>query len=286
MSEATAGAGQRVRTREPAAGSGEGETVNGAVHLQLAGESALVVLDSPGRLNAISESMWQSLARIFEAIAATPEPRVVVVRGAGRNFAAGADIDEFERVRGDPASGRRYHLETIANALAAIGACPVPVIAAIEGVCVGGGLEVALACDLRIAAAGARIGAPVGRLGFPFALPELVPLLQLVGPGVAAELLLEGRLLDADEAAARGLVTRAVPADRFEAEVHDCVTRVTAGSPRSARENKANIRRLTATGGAYTEHELDASFAFLESDDYREGVAAFRAKRPARFTGR
>lgn len=283
---ATAGAGQRVRSRDPGAGSGESETVNGTVHLQLAGESALVVLDAPGRLNAISESMWQSLARIFETIAATPEPRVVVVRGAGRNFAAGADIDEFERVRGDPASGRRYHLETIANALAAISGCPVPVIAAIEGVCVGGGLEVALACDLRIAAAGARIGAPVGRLGFPFALPELVPLLRLVGPGVAAELLLEGRLLDADEAAARGLVTRAVPVDRFEAEVHDCVTRVTAGSPRSARENKANIRRLTATGGAYTEHELDASFAFLESDDYREGVAAFRAKRPARFTGR
>jgi enoyl-CoA hydratase/carnithine racemase len=104
--------------------------VNGTVHLQRAGESALVVLDSPGRLNAISESMWQSLARIFEGIAAAPEPRAVVVRGAGRNFAAGADIDEFERVRGDPASGRRYHLETIANALAAISGCPVPVIAA------------------------------------------------------------------------------------------------------------------------------------------------------------
>ena len=92
----------------------------------------------------------------------------------------------------------------------AIEACPVPVVAAIEGVCVGGGLEVAVACDLRIAADTARIGAPVGRIGFPFALPELVPLLRLVGPGVAAELLLEGRLFDAHEAAARGLVTRAV----------------------------------------------------------------------------
>jgi enoyl-CoA hydratase/carnithine racemase len=258
----------------------------GAVHLQSAGETATVVLDAPGKLNAISESMWQALARIFGTFIDAPNLRAVLVRGAGRNFAAGADIEEFERVRGDAVSGRRYHLETIANALAAISACPVPVLAAIEGVCVGGGLEVAVACDLRIAADSARIGAPVGRLGFPFALPELVPLLRLVGPGVASELLLEGRLLDAAEAAQRGLITRAVPADRFDAEIAACIGRLTAGSPRSARENKANIRRMTASGGIYTAHELDASFAFLESDDYREGVAAFRAKRPARFTGR
>jgi enoyl-CoA hydratase/carnithine racemase len=145
---------------------------------------------------------------------------------------------------------------------------------------------VAIASDLRIAADNARIGAPVGRLGFPFALPELVPLLRLVGPGVASELLLEGRLFDAHEAASRGLVTRAVAVDRFDAGLRDCVSRIVAGSPLSARENKANIRRLTATGGVYTERELDASFAFLQSDDYREGVSAFRAKRPARFTGK
>ncbi len=260
--------------------------MSGVVHLRSAGETATVILDSPGKLNAISESMWQALARVFSTFAETPGLRAVVIRGAGHNFAAGADIEEFERVRGQPADGRRYHLETIANALAAIGACPVPVIAAIEGVCVGGGLEVAIASDLRIAADNARIGAPVGRLGFPFALPELVPLLRLVGPGVAAELLLEGRLFDAHEAAARGLVTRAVDVGRFDTELRDCVTRIVAGSPLSARENKANIRRLSATGGVYTEHELDASFAFLQSEDYREGVAAFRAKRPARFTGR
>jgi len=260
--------------------------MSGVVHLQRAGETAVVVLDSPGKLNAISEAMWQALARLFRELADDMALRAIVVRGAGRNFAAGADIDEFAQLRSDPSQGRRYHLETIANALAAIGDCPVPVVAAIEGVCVGGGLEVAVACDLRIAADTARIGAPVGRLGFPFAWPELVPLLRLVGPGVAAELLLEGRLLDAHEAAARGLVTRAVAVERFEPEVQECVTRICAGSPRSARENKAAIRKLAASGGVYTEHELDASFDFLQSDDYREGVAAFLAKRPARFTGR
>ena len=258
----------------------------GFVHVAATGDFATVTLDSPGKLNAISESMWQALARTFAAAAQEPQLRAVVIRGAGHNFAAGADIDEFERVRGDAASGRRYHLETIANALDAIAACPVPVVAAIEGVCVGGGLEVAVACDLRIAADNARIGAPVGRIGFPLALPELVPLVRLVGPGVASELLLEGRLLDAQEAAARGLVTRVAPAERFEDELQNCLTRIAAGSPRAARENKANIRRLAANGGRYTEHDLDESFGFLESEDYREGVAAFVGKRPAQFTGR
>jgi enoyl-CoA hydratase/carnithine racemase len=258
----------------------------GSVHVAATGEFATVTLDSPGKLNAISESMWQALARTFAAAAQESHLRAVVIRGAGHNFAAGADIDEFERVRGDAASGRRYHLETIANALDAIAACPVPVVAAIEGVCVGGGLEVAVACDLRIAADTARIGAPVGRIGFPLALPELVPLVRLVGPGVASELLLEGRLFDAQEAAVRGLVTRVAPAERFEDELQQCLTRIAAGSPRAARENKANIRRLAANGGRYTEHELDESFGFLESEDYREGVAAFVGKRPAQFTGR
>lgn len=260
--------------------------MSGAVHVERSGETAVVVLDSPGKLNAISQAMWQALARRFRGFAQDESLRTVVVRGAGRNFAAGADIDEFAQLRTDPSEGRRYHLETIANALAAITECPMPVVAAIEGVCVGGGLEVAVACDLRIAADNARIGAPVGRLGFPFAWPELVPLLRLVGPGVAAELLLEGRLLGAPEAAARGLVTRTVDLERFESEVQECVARICAGSPRSARENKLAIRKLTASGGVYTEHELDASFGFLQSDDYREGVAAFLAKRPARFTGR
>jgi enoyl-CoA hydratase/carnithine racemase len=259
--------------------------MSGQIHRQIAGQVATLTLDAPGKMNAISESMWLSLAQAFVGIAAEADLRVVVVRGAGHDFAAGADIDEFERVRGDAASGRRYHLETIANALQAIESCPLPVVAAIQGVCVGGGLEVAVACDLRLADDTARLGAPVGRLGFPLALPELAPLLRLVGPGVASELLLEGRLYDAHEAATRGLVTRVVAAAQFESELHDCVKRIAAGSPLAAHQNKSHIRQLAASGGRYTEHELDASFAFLESQDYREGVAAFRAKRPPHFTG-
>lgn len=247
---------------------------------------ATVTLDSPGKLNAVSVAMWQGLARIFNEIGDAEALRVIVIRGANGNFAAGADIDEFERVRHDPSSGRKYHLETIGNALTAIDRCPVPLVAAIEGVCVGGGLEIASLCDIRLAAASARFGVPIGRLGFPLALPELVPLLRLAGPAVAAELLLESRVLSADEAAARGLITRVVAAASLEVELQLCVAHIAAGSPLAARQNKANIRRFQSRGLDYTQHELDESFAFLDSHDYHEGVRAFLAKRSPNFLGK
>jgi enoyl-CoA hydratase/carnithine racemase len=263
--------------------------MGGQVHLARDGGVVSVTLDSPGKLNALSESMWTALASAFteinspDSVAST---RVVVIRGAHGNFAAGADIEEFERVRYDRPSGRQYHLQTIGNALAAVDACPVPLVAAIEGVCVGGGLEIAAACDIRLAADNGRFGVPIGRLGFPLALPELVPLLRLVGPAVAAELLLEGRILNAGEALVRGLVTRVVPAASFQAEIEQCIARIAAGSPLAARENKANVRRFQSRGLDYTQRELDDSFAFLESHDYHEGIRAFLAKRPPQFLGR
>jgi enoyl-CoA hydratase/carnithine racemase len=255
------------------------------VHLDRSGPVATVTLDSPGRLNAISVAMWRALQDTFSRLADDAEVRCIVVRGAAGNFAAGADISEFPAVRFDVASGRRFHLEILGPAVEAIRTVPQPVVAAIEGVCVGGGLEVAVACDLRLAAEDARIGAPVGKVGFPFALPELRPLLALVGPGVAADLLLAGRLFSGTEAAARGLVQRAVPRDHLQSCVEQTVQAIVAASPVAARQNKAQIRMLQDGGMAWTPQQLDASFGFFGSDDYREGVAAFLARRPPRFSG-
>jgi enoyl-CoA hydratase/carnithine racemase len=256
------------------------------VHLAFDGAVAHVTLDEPGKLNALSVATWGDLRTRFVGLATRDEIHCVVLRGAGGNFAAGADIAEFPRERFDLASGRRYHLEVIAPALAAIRESPQPVLAVIEGACVGGGLEIASVCDVRIAAAGSRLGAPVGRLGFPLALPELAPLLRLVGPAVASELLLTGRLLDASEALAKGLVQRVVPAEALDASVTETVQSILAGSPLAARLNKRNLRLLAERGGDFSESHLDASFAFFESADYTEGMRAFLERRSPRFTGR
>jgi enoyl-CoA hydratase/carnithine racemase len=256
------------------------------VHLSTAGPLAEVTLDSPGKLNAISVGMWRDLTRIFGELARDVTIRCILVRGAGGNFAAGADIAEFPTERFDQASGKRFHLEIIARAIDAIRTVPQPVLAVIEGFCVGGGMEIAIACDLRIATDDARIGAPVGKVGFPFALPELLPLLLLVGPGVAADLLLAGRVFTGSEAQACGLVQRAVPRHDHARVIEETTRAIVTASPVAARQNKAQIRSLLDGGFAYTKEQLEASFGFLDSDDYREGIAAFLAKRPPRFAGK
>lgn len=260
--------------------------VTGTIGCLRDGPTARVTLDSSARLNAISASMWRELRRVFETFAPDDGLQCVVVRGADGNFAAGADIEEFAAIRRDRPSGRHYHLEIVAPALEAIRRVPQTVIAVIEGMCVGGGLEIALACDLRLAAGDARLGLPVGRLGFPLALPELVPLLELVGPGVASELLLAGRLFDAEEARTKGLVQRVVPRDHLDRETQEWVRGTLAGSPLAARLNKAQLRGLLDRGLRYSAADLEASFGFLDSDDCKEGVAAFLGKRRPVFTGR
>lgn len=258
----------------------------GTIHCVVDAGVATVTLDSPGKLNAVGVAMWHELRRVFEALAGDDGLRCVVLRGAGGNFAAGADLDEFGEVHHDLASGRRFHLETVVPSLAAIRDARQPVLAAIEGVCAGGGLQIALACDIRIAADNARFGVPVGRLGFPVVLPELRLLLERLGQVVTAELLLSGRMLDAGEALARSVVSRVIPAAEFEHRASETAHAIAAGSPFAARRNKAQIRRLVECGMDYTAHDLDASFEFLDSDDYREGIAAFIAKRHPKFTGK
>lgn len=258
----------------------------GTVHYVADAGVATVTLQSPRKLNAVSVAMWQELRRLFEALAGDEFVRCIVVRGAGGNFAAGADLEEFAEVHRDRVSGRRFHLEVVVPSLAAIRDAPQPVMAAIEGVCAGGGLQIALACDLRLASESARLGIPVGRLGLAVVLPELRLLVERLGQAVTAELLLTGRLIDAREAAAKGVVSRALPAAEFEQHVSETAQAIAAGSPLAARMNKAQIRGLVERAMQYTAHELDASFDFLDSADHVEGMAAFLAKRHPTFAGK
>jgi enoyl-CoA hydratase len=248
------------------------------------GPIATVTLSNPGKLNAIDVSMWHSLARTFSALSADESLRCVIVRGDGGNFAAGADIEEFSTVRSTYEQGVGYHTETIANALDAIAHCRHPTVAAIEGVCVGGGLEIASTCDIRIASRASRFGIPINRLAFPLAPGEFLGLLQLVGKAVALEILLEGRVFDAEEAKDKRLINRIV--DDVPNEARLTAGRIAQGAPLAARMNKLLARRLAPQPEPLTEAELRAAFSFLNTQDYREGVQAFLEKRKPDFTGR
>lgn len=247
------------------------------------GDIATVTLFNPDKLNALNAAMWQRLPQIFAALDADASLRCVIVRGEGKAFAAGGDLDEMHALRATLDGALAYH-ETVGKALDAIARCRHPVVALILGPCVGGGLEIACACDLRIAGESARLGVPISRLGFSMYPGELAGLLGLVGPAVVKEILLEGRLLTAREACAKGLLTRVVADTEVEAETLATATRISGGAPLVARWHKQWIARLQQ-GTPLSREELSSSFAFLDSADYQDGLAAFREKRPPRFTG-
>ncbi|PKO35313.1 MAG: enoyl-CoA hydratase [Betaproteobacteria bacterium HGW-Betaproteobacteria-7] len=255
------------------------------IHLLIDGEIATLLLDNPGKLNAINLAMWQQLAGHMAAISADSGVRCVVIRGAGNEaFAAGGDLEEFVNGRATLEQALHYHGQ-VAAALNAIADCPHPTVALIRGACIGGGLEIAGVCDLRICGVGARFGAPINKLGFSMYPGEMEGLLKLAGPAVMKEILLEGRILTATEAYEKGLVTRVVPDAQVEDEAYASARRIAAGAPLVAGWHKQWIRRLQS-GKPLNDEEKAASFAFLDTEDYKEGLSAFLEKRKPVFKAR
>ena len=249
------------------------------------GAIATVVLNRPEKLNALTRDMWLRLGEAMVDLSADDEIRCVVLRGAGgKAFAPGNDISEFETDRFDPASAKAYGA-VMHRTLAAIRDCRHPSVALIEGICVGGGLEIASLCDIRICGASSRFGVPVNRLGLVMAHAELDALVRLVGPGIAAEIVLEGRVFDAAEAKDKGLVTRVVADGEVETEAYAAARRIAAGAPLVARWHKQFLRRLTDPR-PLTEAEADEGFACFGTEDFATGTCAFLAKTEPEFEGR
>ena len=248
---------------------------------------ATVTLSNPTKLNAITVAMWRELARIMRDLSAREELRCIVIRGAGKKaFAAGADIEEFARERSNVEQGKRYHRQDVFGALKAVDECRHPTVAMIHGPCVGGGLEIACMCDLRVSGVSGRFGVPINRLGFSIAYDELAALLPLVGRAVALEILVEGRVWGAREAYEKGLVNRVVPDARLAGEVAATTRRIVEGAPLVNRAHKKMIRRLAPALAPLTDTEIDESFAYFNTVDYRIGYDAFLQKKKPRFVGK
>jgi enoyl-CoA hydratase/carnithine racemase len=246
---------------------------------------ATVVIDRPAKLNAMTKPLWRALGETIESLSADDSLRCIVLRGAGEKaFSPGNDIAEFRSDRANVEQAREYGA-IMHRTLEALKNCRHPLVAMIHGICVGGGLEIAAMCDLRICGESSRFGVPIKNLGLVMAHAELEALVRLAGPAAALEILLEGRIFDAREALAKGLVTRVVPDDRVAAETLATAHRIADGAPLVARWHKQFIKRVmdpTPLSAA----ERDEGFACFGTEDFRTGYQAFLDKVKPEFKGR
>jgi len=243
-----------------------------------------VTLNRPDKLNALNRSAWQELADVFTELNGLGLVRCIIVRGAGgRAFSAGADISEFADERCNVAQATTYG-SIVEGAINTIIEGPHPTIALVEGACVGGGLEIACACDIRICGESSRFGIPVNRLGLTMAYPELQALLSVVASPVAKEILFSGELFGAHRAAAVGLVNRVVADDLVQQETYALAARVVKGAPLVNRWHKKFIRRL-ADSKPLADEEVHESYKAFGTKDFRRGYRAFLGKTDPDFEG-
>ncbi len=259
----------------------------GEVRLEPQGRIARVVLSHPGKLNAMSRAMWRQLREVFTRLQADGAVRCIVLAGEGEAFCAGGDIAEYEDFRFDEASLRAFHEDDVWGGLQAVLDCDVPVLAAIDGACMGAGVEIASACDLRMASDRASFGAPIARLGFPMAPREAELVARVAGEATARQLLLEAAVLDAAEMKARGFLQHLVPAPQLRERAQALAERIASLAPQAARQNKRTLRALRELHDpervAAASAELAGAYRYAPAAEHREGIAAFLAKRKPLF---
>jgi len=256
-----------------------------AVFFEVSDCLAMVTLSHPGKFNAMSQLMWRELRAAFAAIQQQSDVRCVLVRGEGGNFCAGGDISEYAGFRFDPASLRDFHENDVWGGLQAMLDCDVPIVAQIEGNCMGAGVEIASCCDIRLAAGSARFGAPIAKLGFPMAPREAALVMRAVGELTAREMLLSAAVLDAAEMKQRGFLNQVLAADALDAAVQERLQRILQLAPQAARLNKASFRALAHVSPAQAAiNTIATAYDYAASGEHREGITAFMEKRPPAFS--
>ena len=248
--------------------------MTGTVRVDMHDGIAAVTLAHPAKLNAMSRAMWLELRDAFTTLH-NGSARCVLLRGEGGAFCAGGDISEYPGFRFEEAALRSFHEDDVWGGLRAVLDCDVPVVAQIDGACMGAGMEIASACDIRIAGESARFGAPIARLGFPMAPREAQLVARAAGELTAREMLLEAAALGAAEMKQRGFLNRVVPDADVAAQALASARRIAALSPQAARLNKQLLRNLAGPH--------DAAYRYADSPEHREGISAFLEKRQPAF---
>lgn len=254
---------------------------------QKQGPVGWLVFNNTERRNAVSLDMWEAIPRVLERFETDPELRVIVLAGAGdKAFVSGADISQFESQRSGAEAVQRYE-ETAEGAQLRLQRCDKPVLAMIRGYCLGAGVNIALCCDLRIAAEDARLGIPAARMGLGYRVSSTKNLVDTIGPARTREMLITARQYGAAEAERIGLVQRVVPAAGLEAEVLETCAAIAANAPLTMRTAKRIVRELLASPESFDEAACRALVKeCFDSGDYKEGRRAFMEKRRPAFQGR
>lgn len=251
--------------------------------VERSGLVARIIFDRTERRNAINLTGWRLIAKLVPELA-EQGARVIILTGRGGNFSAGADISEFDTLRRDAETARVYEAANSA-AFSAIRNTPVPVIAAISGVCFGGGFGLAAAADLRIATSDARFAVPAARLGLAYPQDAMIDIVSSAGPQLARYLTFSAEPIDAKQALDAGFVLSVVENDMLEAHVSEIAERIAANAPLSVRASKLAIAAAISGAEVDANRAGEAGDRTFASADYAEGRTAFRERRDPRFTG-
>lgn len=250
------------------------------------GSTLHIRFNNPARHNALSVDMWEAVPALLSQAATDPALRLVVFSGAGdKAFVSGADISQFEDQRAQREAVTRYE-EMAEAALMAIQDCPLPTLSCIRGWCIGGGVNVAIACDLRIASADAVFSVPAARLGLGYRYSAMKNLVDLIGPGAAKDLFFTARRIDAAEALRLGLINRVAATENLPALLAEYTQALADNAPLTVRAGKAITAQVLKASP-----EVDRAMcqrlirACFDSADYTEGRTAFMAKRKPVFRG-